>query len=84
MRKLGENTFEIQKLTSKFTYKGYAYRSERVRGNKTYYRCLSSIKTRCKARLSVFNLNDELIYNEFNKHNHTMSNAESKGNYIHI
>lgn len=79
MRRLGENTFEIQKLTSTFKYKGYVYRSERVRGKKTYYRCSSSIKLHCKARLSAFKINDELRYKEFNEHNHAKLVHNKKG-----
>lgn len=80
IRKLAPNTYEIQKTTNTVHYDGYIFRTERIRNNKTYYRC-TYVRRGCKARLSVSKCGHDLQYKSFREHNHS-PNTDKSGKTI--
>lgn len=68
---IADDTFAIHRSKNYVYYKGYAYQSEKVRDLRSYYRCIESRSTSCKARLKVQLLPDgSKEYTQFREHNH--------------
>lgn len=71
VQQIASSTFKIQKSKNYVYYRGFAYQAEKVRDQRSYYRCIESRSTSCKARLKVQAMpDDSKAYTQFRDHNH--------------